>query len=527
MMANQIDDKPSLPSYLVRCEYLESTGTQYIDLGYPLGYNNKVMMDIWANTASHSNGIFGNSVNSTRRFSANTGTSSSYCTFGSAIQNTPKHQDKRQLWIIDKSGIVVDDNNYNWNTIPTDFTTDGNVTVFAIRTSATAVANHFKGKIYSCQIYENDILIHDYIPTLNINLSRAGMYDLVTGIFLTNNGTGEFVFEIPYIPDTQKPYLCFEAVEDDFQAKFTGTGLHYSFDKKDWIEIPPNQPTPSIKAGIKIWFKGQCPKSSTHPYSRGNFSTTKLFNISGKMTSLEYGDDFIGKTPVSYSFASMFSSNKNVVRVSDDFFDYGSVSTRTFLYTFQGSSIKSAKLNAAGSGAFQQCFLYSALESVEIINSKLEAEMYTAAFQNSKLKMLYLPSKSYANSAYNGVARGCSRLESVRIDSIRLNSAMLTNAFNGCTMLSKVTLLAVTELSKSVSNNWLTGVAEEGTIILNKNITWNPEDYKNGNIDNVEGSATLGDTITWGIPAGWEVKYCDPDNIDDVRDYREIDKAWD
>ena len=98
-------------------------------------------------------------------------------------------------------------------------------------------------------------------------------------------------------------------------------------------------------------------------------------------------------------------------------------------------------------------------------------------------------------------------------------------AFRNCKNLKKVWYLSTLPLSDKF-DYWLTGVAEEGTIILNKNINWNPEDYRNGNIDNIEGSATFDKTITWGIPTGWEVKYCDPDNINDVRDYREIDKAW-
>jgi hypothetical protein len=60
-------------------------------------------------------------------------------------------------------------------------------------------------------------------------------------------------------------------------------------------------------------------------------------------------------------------------------------------------------------------------------------------------------------------------------------------------------------------SSWVRGVSPTGTMVLNKNIEWNPEDYRGVN----------------GIPEGWEVKYCDPDNLDDVRDYREIDKAWD
>jgi hypothetical protein len=91
----------------------------------------------------------------------------------------------------------------------------------------------------------------------------------------------------------------------------------------------------------------------------------------------------------------------------------------------------------------------------------------------------------------------------------------------GCKSLKEVWWLPLHAPVSSANAQWLDGVASEGTVYLNKNITWNPEDYKNGslNANNVK--------ITWGFPVNWAIKYCDPDNIDDVRDYREIDKAWD
>jgi hypothetical protein len=88
------------------------------------------------------------------------------------------------------------------------------------------------------------------------------------------------------------------------------------------------------------------------------------------------------------------------------------------------------------------------------------------------------------------------------------------NMFENCVNLEYIVLLQLDPFTNTATNDfgsWVNNVSPTGTIVLNKNIEWNPEDYRGVN----------------GIPAGWEVKYCDPDNLDDVRDYREIDKAWD
>jgi hypothetical protein len=49
----------------------------------------------------------------------------------------------------------------------------------------------FLGQIYSCQIYDNDVLIRDFIPCINAS-GVAGLYDNVNGKFYTNKGSGTF-----------------------------------------------------------------------------------------------------------------------------------------------------------------------------------------------------------------------------------------------------------------------------------------------------------------------------------------------
>ncbi len=53
-------------------------------------------------------------------------------------------------------------------------------------------AMNFMGKIYSCQIYDNDVLIRDFIPVLDKD-GIPCMYDLVEHKFYYNAGTGNFI----------------------------------------------------------------------------------------------------------------------------------------------------------------------------------------------------------------------------------------------------------------------------------------------------------------------------------------------
>ena len=52
--------------------------------------------------------------------------------------------------------------------------------------------NYQNSKITNNQIYQNDVLVHDYVPALDLD-GEAGLYDKIDRNFLYNSGTGAFV----------------------------------------------------------------------------------------------------------------------------------------------------------------------------------------------------------------------------------------------------------------------------------------------------------------------------------------------
>ena len=47
-------------------------------------------------------------------------------------------------------------------------------------------------RIYSCQIYDDGVLVRDLVPCINAD-GQIGMWDKVNGVFYGNAGTGEFI----------------------------------------------------------------------------------------------------------------------------------------------------------------------------------------------------------------------------------------------------------------------------------------------------------------------------------------------
>jgi hypothetical protein len=193
MMANQIDS--SLPKEYMQLEYLEATGTQYINLG-KLGYDNRLFVDVHIKSQTATNVLFGCGINSSvKGFSI---VVSNYPIsnhrFDGQMLTMNAYLDKRTTYAIDKNGIEIDEKLYAWDSAPSYFETEGDVYLLAFNVSNKAQYMP-KGLLYRCEIFKNDILVHNLTPALRITDSKPGMYDLVSGQFFVNQGTGEFGYE--------------------------------------------------------------------------------------------------------------------------------------------------------------------------------------------------------------------------------------------------------------------------------------------------------------------------------------------
>ena len=189
-----------LPEEYQQVEYIESTGAQYIDTDVKPTNNTVVEIKYASNLdASSYFMLYGSrtSVSSNDKHSfykeSNTGY---YAGFGgdnlsgSGIYNTSS----TELHTIKNGarGLYVDDilittyQNYTFNSTLSMY-------LFGLNQANTLDSRTFKGKIYSCKIYEDSSLIRDFIPCYSKTDNVVGLYDIVNDVFYTNRGTGEFI----------------------------------------------------------------------------------------------------------------------------------------------------------------------------------------------------------------------------------------------------------------------------------------------------------------------------------------------
>ena len=194
-----------LPSGFKEVEYLESTGTQYIDTGYKASSSIKVdllyepVSNI--NTNSH---IFGARVESTAGNGFGIGIVSSKFVFDymGRVTASDVSIDASTKYRIVKDGAS---NNIYVNGTSV-FSTANTATTFSLQQTmwlfklngAVATTTRY-GKIYYTKVWDNNVLVRDFIPCLDANDTPC-MYDLVEGKAYYNAGTGDFAYGSQIIP---------------------------------------------------------------------------------------------------------------------------------------------------------------------------------------------------------------------------------------------------------------------------------------------------------------------------------------
>ena len=196
-----------LPSGYTELEYIQSSGTQYIDTSFKPNQNTRIVADMKLEDKTSTFVLFGSraSVSSLRyEFLSNSGLfHSPYNT--SAGSTMTATLDKI---IIDKNKNVTSVNNNIFSTFsPSTFQCNWNLYLFAVNNNGAATLQAH-AKLYSCKIYDNDTLIRNFIPCKNPS-GVVGLYDLVNNQFYQNAGTGTFTAGDEWKPSQQMKFWRF------------------------------------------------------------------------------------------------------------------------------------------------------------------------------------------------------------------------------------------------------------------------------------------------------------------------------
>lgn len=198
-----------LPDGYTELEYIESTGAQYIDLEVLLSEKSSIEIDVTPLTLT-SNAILGffdrtGKTTSTYRFTIFYLDSYHGIRIGISYQGTSSTPSTSQLTnsvgsrislLIDlKNKTIVGNGESAVLNTPTGFETTCPLYLFGTHRRFSGVSqsvnNMSKTRLYSCRIYNDEVLSHDYIPCVNPS-GVICLYDSVDRKNLQNAGTGAF-----------------------------------------------------------------------------------------------------------------------------------------------------------------------------------------------------------------------------------------------------------------------------------------------------------------------------------------------
>lgn len=191
-----------LPNEYQQVEYIESTGTQYIDTGFIPTQNTKIEMDYTSTKTVED--AYGFPIGCANLAGGNPGI---YFYMGS-IDNIVKWRFGKKTNASDTNFVVNNDDRYIYelsngklkigqNEFTDTFTWENqtmSLTIFARKNDGTNItySGLAKGKLHYMKIYDNNALVRNFIPCKNAS-DVIGLYDLVTKQFYGNSGTGTFI----------------------------------------------------------------------------------------------------------------------------------------------------------------------------------------------------------------------------------------------------------------------------------------------------------------------------------------------
>lgn len=178
-------------SEITELEYIQSSGTQYIDTGFKPNQSTRVVCDTVFAASASAYWLFGaRHGNQDRTFCFLTYDNKYRSDFNTSTEEYLTGTQSGRF-TVDKNGNVT---KINGTTVKTatagTFQCTYNLYLFGNNNAGTA-AGLSSSKIYSCQIYDNDVLVRDFIAA-KLSDGTVGLYDKLSGLLYINAGTGTF-----------------------------------------------------------------------------------------------------------------------------------------------------------------------------------------------------------------------------------------------------------------------------------------------------------------------------------------------
>ena len=178
--------------FFVSVEYIESSGTQYIDTWFKPNQDTSIVMDIQPleggtspyygsrNNLEEASFALWNIQSNQVRFDYNT------------TMNTMNVSANTSRVLVNVNKNAINYGDYTTSASYKIFQSDYTMCLLGLKDSNGVDERQMSAKLYSCKIYNNGVLIRDYIPAKDAD-GVGGLFDKVNMEFVYSSGTSQFV----------------------------------------------------------------------------------------------------------------------------------------------------------------------------------------------------------------------------------------------------------------------------------------------------------------------------------------------
>lgn len=184
-----------LPSGYTQLEYIQSSGTQYVDTG--VKPDQTYTLEVKYQTVQTSAG--GISVSDQSWQSNGFGIWCNAVVFGNQTSQDVTLYGADPIEVTLNQGGLVVNGEQVWTPTAATFMAAANMTICALNRNGS-IAEKLTGKIYYVRLLSNGQAVRDFVPCKNAS-GAVGLYDTVEGQFYANAGTGTFTAGPEIIPD--------------------------------------------------------------------------------------------------------------------------------------------------------------------------------------------------------------------------------------------------------------------------------------------------------------------------------------
>lgn len=178
-----------------RVEYIEATGTQYIDSGYkPTSEVLKYDLEYAITSSTCNFSIMGNNDDTDKYFGIQFWGNKFYIGTSRGLLYKSWTQNQKYHKIIEANNgtlTVTTDGVGESTSYVSSLYKNSSIGLFACK-GDTKVESYGHARIYYAKIYDNNILVRDFVPVVRSRDGVAGLYDMVGHKFYANAGSGSF-----------------------------------------------------------------------------------------------------------------------------------------------------------------------------------------------------------------------------------------------------------------------------------------------------------------------------------------------